>query len=257
MKKFFGVLILLVGLILTGGGAAGLADINSRHQTFDGQVSETFSNRYREGASEQQAGATAAIGVGIVLIIVGIVMLATKTKKQRKQETELALLKSMNLSNRNNANSDKVSLSDLTIPELFAKFNVAYMKKDFDTCISVSKQVLNIDQTNYNAYFNIAKIYSKIQFNDELTMLKNAFDNGFVDISKIDNDPDFEWIKKQKGYNDIINKPSSQTNNATFKTASINTFEDRMSKLEKLGKLKEQGLLTEEEFQNEKSKILE
>ena len=43
------------------------------------------------------------------------------------------------------------------------------------------------------------------------------------------------------------------TNISTQKTTS----EDNFSKLEKLGKLKEQGILTDEEFQQQKKNILE
>ncbi|EJD6629509.1 SHOCT domain-containing protein, partial [Proteus mirabilis] len=38
--------------------------------------------------------------------------------------------------------------------------------------------------------------------------------------------------------------------------SSNNSGDDLLSKLEKLGKLKESGVLTEEEFQEQKSKLL-
>jgi uncharacterized membrane-anchored protein YhcB (DUF1043 family) len=257
MKKFFGVIILLAGLFLIAAGAAGMSDANSRHQTFDGQVNETFSNIYRERNAEQRSASTAAIVAGLILSIVGIVMLVTKTKKQRKQETELALLKTYNNFNRTNTTSTHQSIKELSIPELFTKFVTSYQSKDFDSCISSSKQILSIDPTNYKAYFNIAKIYSRTQFNDEFQMLQNAVDNGLKDKSKINEDPDFNWIKKQNGFKEFIEKNSyKDLTTKVSNVTSTDNFDDRIAKIEKLGKLKEQGLLSEEEFQKEKLKIL-
>jgi len=48
MKKVFGIIFLVLGLILVGGGIAGLVDLNSKNQTFEGRVSDAFNSSYRE-----------------------------------------------------------------------------------------------------------------------------------------------------------------------------------------------------------------
>ncbi|MBQ0626547.1 SHOCT domain-containing protein, partial [Proteus mirabilis] len=47
----------------------------------------------------------------------------------------------------------------------------------------------------------------------------------------------------------------SKKNNSSSQSSN-NSGDDLLSKLEKLGKLKESGVLTEEEFQEQKSKLL-
>ena len=93
MKKIFGILLLIVGLVMIGLGIAAIVDANSWSQSIEGQLGETFSYEYRNDSAEQKmVGAGLAVG-GLIVFIIGISMLVTKTKAQRKQEIELALLK--------------------------------------------------------------------------------------------------------------------------------------------------------------------
>jgi hypothetical protein len=147
MKKFFGILLLLIGLLMMGGGIAALTDANSKHGSLEGQFGETFSNRYRERANEEQMAGASGLGIGLVLFIIGIIMTASKSKKQKMTALELAAIK-------------------------------------------------------------------KIQ----------------------NNNAPMHWEEKHV-------------------TATVN--DDMIGKIEKLGKLKEQGLITEEEFQTQKQRILQ
>jgi hypothetical protein len=154
MKKFFGILFLLIGLAMTGIGIAALTNTSTRNDSFEGQVRNEFSANYRSNNNEQQMAGLGLIGGGLIFFIIGVVMVATKTKAQRKKEAELDVLRKMQLAN-----------------------NVA---------------------------------------------------------------------------------PSGQTNKTQTATSSPQkSTEDKFGQLERLAKLKEQGHLTDEEFQQQKKKILE
>src|SRR6185295_3677416 len=99
MKKFFGILFLLIGLVMIGGGIAALTDANSKHNSVEGQFGEAFSNSYRERTNQQQIAGASASGVGFILFIIGIVMIASKSKKQKMKEMELATLKKVKSDN--------------------------------------------------------------------------------------------------------------------------------------------------------------
>ncbi|WP_291127516.1 hypothetical protein [Flavobacterium sp. UBA7682] len=93
MKKFFGVLFLLIGLFAIVTGVGTIASTDGYNRSFEGQVQEELIDQYRANRERDQGIGGAFAFVGGVFFIVGIVLLVTKTKKQRMMETELALLK--------------------------------------------------------------------------------------------------------------------------------------------------------------------
>lgn len=153
MKKFFGILFLLIGLAMIGLGIVALTNTATRNDSFEGQVGNEFSENYRSNSNEQQMAGVGLIGGGLIFFILGIVMVATKTKGQRKKEAELEVLRKIQLANNTSQSG----------------------------------------QTN-----------------------------------------------------------TTQTDNSSTQKST----EDKFGQLEKLGKLKEQGLLTDEEFQQQKKNIL-
>jgi NADH:ubiquinone oxidoreductase subunit 6 (subunit J) len=154
VKKIFGFLFLLIGLLMIGTGIATVTQSATQDNTIEGRIGNTFSQEYREQNQEKRIVGFGLAGGGLLFFIIGIVMIATKTNKQRENEIELEVIKKMQLAN------------NFTQPE----------------------------QTN----------------------TKQA-ENAFVQKST----------------------------------------DDKIGQIEKLGKLKEQGLLTDEEFQQQKKKILE
>ena len=111
MKKFFGILFLLIGLAMIGLGVAALVDANSRSNSFEGQIGNTFSEHYRQNNEEQQMAGAGLLGGGVIFFIIGIVMLVTKTKAQRKKETELEVLKKVQVSNNTSSPTDNSTKS--------------------------------------------------------------------------------------------------------------------------------------------------
>lgn len=56
--------------------------------------------------------------------------------------------------------------------------------------------------------------------------------------------------------NETRNKSSSTSNNVSTKPVEAQSFDDKMSKIERLAEMKEDGILTDEEFQQQKQRIL-
>lgn len=103
MKKFFGTIFLLIGLVLTGFGVYGLTI--------------SVSIPYSGFGPPPIFIAIVLIIFGIIFLIIGIVMLVTKTNSQRKNEMELELLKRMQLQSnspdmKNNSVLDSTSTSN-------------------------------------------------------------------------------------------------------------------------------------------------
>jgi len=93
MKKFFGVLLLLIGLFGAVTGMATIASSQASSDCIESQVSAEFANSYRESIEQGKIIGGVFVGIGLVFFVIGIVLVATKTKKQRLMEAELLLLK--------------------------------------------------------------------------------------------------------------------------------------------------------------------
>lgn len=99
VKKIFGVLFLLIGLLMIVTGIAALTQSSTQDNSIEGSIGNTFSQEYRERNQEKRIVGFGLAGGGLFLFIIGIVMLATKTKKQQETEIELEVLKKMQLAN--------------------------------------------------------------------------------------------------------------------------------------------------------------
>ena len=109
---------------------------------------------------------------------------------------------------------------------------------------------------SYNApitNFKLAKLYStKEESKKSLRHLEISIEDGFKDFDKIKNDYDLRYLRGTTEYKTFVangNKiPSVKTE--TFRSLS------RIEELEKLNSLFEKGVLSKEEFESEKKKIL-
>ena len=95
MKKFFGVLFLIIGLVLVGLGIGLLVELSSRNDSFEGRVRDRFNEHYRSDNDDQQTGGITLIAGGALFFIIGIIMVASKSNSQRKKDAELEVLRSM------------------------------------------------------------------------------------------------------------------------------------------------------------------
>lgn len=91
MKKFFGVLLWLIGLFCISLGMFGMGNTNGERKCLESQI-EMIEGYQSKKDGEMMIGGSITF-VGLVFSIVGIVLLATKTKKQLLMEAELEVLK--------------------------------------------------------------------------------------------------------------------------------------------------------------------
>ncbi|HHH50140.1 MAG TPA: SHOCT domain-containing protein [Saprospiraceae bacterium] len=86
--------------------------------------------------------------------------------------------------------------------------------------------------------------------------LSKAVEHGFKDFDKIKTHDALAFVRIQDGFEDFVKNGYKLVKDS--KTPDENTEEtgDLLEQLQKLGELREKGLLTEEEFLEQKKKLL-
>ncbi len=134
-----------------------------------------------------------------------------------------------------------------------------YEKYDFKGAISDFRKALDISPDDPELHFDIAKAYS-LNENKDLAFrhLDTAVQYGLKDPNKIDKDEDLAYIRIQPEYE------SFKKNNYRIKLNSIGPAQDDileddvlLAQLKKLSELREKGLLSLDEFEIEKKKLME
>lgn len=140
-------------------------------------------------------------------------------------------------------------------------FKISGIKKykdyEYEEAIEDFKKALTIDPNDIAVHFNIACAYSIMEQPDKaLIHLDKAVRNGFKDFDKIQNHDALAYVRIQDEFENFVKngyKLGQIELSPEEKTAQSNNL---LEQLQKLGELREQGLLTEEEFQNQKKKLL-
>lgn len=260
MKKAFGIIFLLVGLFLIIGGVSVLSSVSTSQQSLEGQAYEAISQEYRSNNDDKQLFGMALIGGGAVLLILGIIMVASKSNSQRKKEAEYDVMKRM----QTNVNSNS-HFSEDKIAHLSNRVKECYLKKDYYSAISAVRQIIDITPDDSKKYIDLACLLSLTQNLESYTALEKAIALGYSNFEKVNGDPNLDWLRKQPDYEKFVANGFKKTEVENPKTepsmekqdkkgSSLN--EDVIQKLEKLAELKDRGILTEEEFQEQKKKIL-
>ncbi len=151
------------------------------------------------------------------------------------------------------ATSKAKSVSPLMTAEgavLAQKATVKYNSGDFQGAIDDYLELLTTHPNAPNTNFKVACLYSLVQTkNEALKHLAKAVEQGFTDFQKIKSSNDLAWLRSQREFASFAQEG--------YKLASIvPKVDDAISKIERLGELKAKGLLTEEEFLQQKKKIL-
>lgn len=263
MKKFFGILFIIIGLImLIGGIAAGASGATSASTNY-GQVEDFVGASNHEGTA---IGGAAVAVVGLILLIVGIAMTASKSSSQRKKEAELSVLRNMNNNQSSFNNNQTNSQNSVLFDELAKQSHKMYAQKDYSAAIGIIRRMLEINPKDSNSYFNMACCLSLSENKEGLEALSKAVEYGYSNIEKVKSYEALAWLRQLTEYDEFLRSGfkysmnSSRNSTATaapIKPANEGAINDQMiAQLEKLGKLKEQGLINDEEFQQQKKKIL-
>ncbi|MBX9733027.1 MAG: SHOCT domain-containing protein [Chitinophagaceae bacterium] len=92
MKKFFGTLFLIIGLIIVTISSIAATELDCEKRKFLYQARTELGNT-SSNIDSQQTTAVIAVFFGLLLFIIGLVLVLTKSKKQHELEAEVAYLK--------------------------------------------------------------------------------------------------------------------------------------------------------------------
>lgn len=265
MKKFFGILFILIGLLMIIGGIAAASSGVTRGNSYEGQFGDAIGS---ENNQEVAMGGAAVAFVGLIFLIIGIVMTASKSSSQRKKEAELAVLRNMN-ANANQATgfSQQTALQNPKLfDELSKQSHKMYEQKDFASAIGILRRMIDLSPKDSQIYFNLACCLSLSENKEGLEALSKAVEYGYTNIEKVKSYQALAWLRELPEYDGFLKNgfkyTASESTSSAAKSEPVNTSNDGVindqviAQLEKLGKLKEQGLITDEEFQQQKKKIL-
>ena len=130
------------------------------------------------------------------------------------------------------------------------KARAKYDSGDYQGAIGDYLELFTIHPVAPNTNFKVACLYSLIQKkNEALRHLAKAVEQGFTDFQQIKSSNDLAWLRSQPEF-----PPFAQDGYKMPLLAS--KMDDPIAQIEKLGELKSRGLLTEDEFLQQKRKIL-
>ena len=102
MKKFFGIIFILIGIVLIAGGVFALTDLHFKEKSLEGQVTSEFNDDYNKQNNEEGIAGVIFISMGIIFNISGIILVLSKSRKQKKEKIDLEVLKKMEIENKIN-----------------------------------------------------------------------------------------------------------------------------------------------------------
>jgi len=124
-----------------------------------------------------------------------------------------------------------------------------YNEKNYEGAIQDFQEIV-MQPPAPNSHFYLARLYSLLKKRDEAYKhLSKAIEQGFEDFHLITSSSDLAFLRDQADFKEFA------MNGYKF-TSSKTESDDVISKLEKLGKLKKDGILTEKEFEEQKKKLL-
>ncbi len=133
-----------------------------------------------------------------------------------------------------------------------------YKEYEYDEAIEDFKKALEIDSNDIPTHFNIACAYSLTEDKEKAFYhLDKAVENGYKDFNKIQTHDAFAFIRIQEEFEQFAKNnyrlTEKQKDNVEGEEFSNPDF---LEKLKKLADLRDNGILTEEEFLSQKEKLL-
>jgi tetratricopeptide (TPR) repeat protein len=141
-------------------------------------------------------------------------------------------------------------------PEAIRLSNIAskeYKKGNYSKAIELLEQALALSPKSAILYYNLAIYYSVLQDEEKVySYLEKAVSNGFDDFKRIQTHERLSIIRSNPKFKEFVENGYK----LPAKKVELRDSSERISQLEKLAELKEKGILTNNEFEAEKLKIL-
>ncbi len=132
-----------------------------------------------------------------------------------------------------------------------------FKEYDFDAAISDFEKALTVNPNDVAVHFNLACAYSITEQKDQaFEHLDLAVKNGFKDFNRIMTHDALAFLRIQDEFDAFKANQYRLTSNSVNLTENIPQNDDLLEQLQKLADLREKGLLTKEEFDVQKRRLL-
>jgi len=159
--------------------------------------------------------------------------------------------------NTNSAQSSAIQNNELKTDQFELAGNEKYDNYDFDGAIKDYLKSLNVRPNNQEVHFKLGCLYSLLeQIDNSFFHISKGVEKGFYDIEKIKTHDNLAFLRSQQPAFDNFVSNGYKLQKSIEPSKGINLSDDNISKIEKLAKMKDQGIITDEEFQTQKSKLL-
>lgn len=136
--------------------------------------------------------------------------------------------------------------------------NEKYQDYDFDGAIRDYLRSLNVRSQNPNVHFKLACLYSVMEQTDSAFFhLEKAVEQGFYDFEKIQSHDHLAFLRSQQPTFDLFVSNRYRVNSTAEEPEDVlELSEEKITQLERLAKMRDAGLLTDDEFRTQKVKLL-
>lgn len=135
-----------------------------------------------------------------------------------------------------------------------------YRDYEYDAAIEDFKKALQINSADIAVHFNLACAYSLTEQTEKaFDHLSKAVQHGFTDFEKIKTHDALAFVRIQDEFEPFVKngyKWPLQSQEQASPQVNIKENNDILEQLNRLGELRERGLLTEEEFTMQKKRLL-
>ena len=140
----------------------------------------------------------------------------------------------------------------------------SYKDFDFETAINYFEKSLDIKYDNNAVHFNLACSYSHLEMEEEAFFhLEKAFEFGFKDTELLHRHAGLSYIRTLPTFDDFVENDYQLDSVLPMAPSQVSPSEpphvksrDLLEKIAMLGEFREKGILTEQEFQEQKQLVL-
>jgi len=154
--------------------------------------------------------------------------------------------------------SRPLTSSEIARPDVnkLSSMGVTFLHRgQYAQALELFKKAYSLDKTNQTICFNLGVTYSLMKNAEEAFFyLQKAIENGYNDFEKIKSSDHLHYVQQHPSFPAFVAAGFKLVHNSM---PGGSTIPDRFQAIEKLADLKNKGLLSSEEFEDQKKKILE
>lgn len=244
MRSLINFLAIVLGGIAIAISIFISSDTQNMQSTWSGRFQNEFDAGYQREIRERNLAKTVFGVSGAILLLVGFVGYF------RKSNTK-------NTSKDTSKNNEVMRLQKIALKH--------FEKREFNEASGILRRLIGLDSQEGIHHFNLACCLSELKNPEAMKHIALAISKGYADFNKIKTYNSLSWIRKQEGYDAFVKSGYSMEYTAADKKentttekkeASKDSTSDMIEKIEKLANLKEKGMLSQEEYEEQKKKIL-